>query len=91
MKRSGVCLPLPKTARLMLFIQLIALLEPLYSSGCIDHFPFAGEERVTLTAQLNVQLLFSRADSISIAAGADNLCVGIIFGMYLFFHSYLSA
>ena len=33
-----------------LFVQLVALFESLHSSGGINHFSFAGEERMAFTA-----------------------------------------
>jgi hypothetical protein len=39
-----------------LFVQFVALFEPLYSSGGINHFSFAGEEWMALAAQLNAKL-----------------------------------
>ena len=68
---------------------MVALFEPFYSSGGIDHFSLAGEEGMTFAAQLDAELLFSRTDCEGIAAGADHLGVRVKFGVYLLFHNSL--
>jgi hypothetical protein len=44
-----------------LILQLISLLESLYSSGGIQHATFTGKKRVTFAAHLDLQLFFRRA------------------------------
>jgi hypothetical protein len=72
-----------------LFVQLVTLLEPLYSAGRIHHFSFAGEEWVTLAAKLNSELFPGRTSGKSIAAGANNLRVLEKLGVNLFFHFFI--
>jgi hypothetical protein len=87
-KRKGADLR-PAPSRLNpqdLLIQLVALLEPLHSSGGINHFSFAGEEGMALAAQLDVKSFPGGAGGEDIAARASHLGIRIIFGMNFFFH-----
>jgi hypothetical protein len=62
------------------------LFKSFYSSGCIHHFPFTGEERMAFAAQLDVKLFFGGTGGKDIAAGAYNLRIRKIFGVNFLFH-----
>jgi hypothetical protein len=72
-----------------LFVQLVALFEPLHSTGRINHLSFSGKEGMALAAKLNSQLLFGGTDSEHVTAGADYLRIFKKFRMNLFFHFFI--
>jgi hypothetical protein len=67
-------------------LNLIAFLEPLDATGSVQHTALAGKERVAITANLDLELLFRRTGGKPVPAGTDNFGVGIVLGMNLFFH-----
>ena len=69
-----------------LILQLISLLESLYSPGGIQHTTFTGKKRVTVAAYLDLQLLFCRACFKGVTAGANYLGIVKILGMNFIFH-----
>jgi hypothetical protein len=72
-----------------LFVQLVTLLEPLHSSGCIHHLSFACKEGMALAAKLNSELFLGGTSSESIAAGANHLRVLEKLWVNLFFHFFI--
>jgi hypothetical protein len=71
---------------LWLTFNLVALLESLDASLRIQHTPLTREERVAIAAYLDLKLLLGGTGGKSIPAGTDNLGIGIVLGMNLFFH-----
>jgi hypothetical protein len=70
----------------MSIFYLVATFEAFHPAGGIHYLLLAGEEWVTFTAQLHSERLFGGASGEGIAAGADYLGIGVIFGMYLRSH-----
>ncbi len=73
----------------LLFVQLVALLEPLHSTSRINHLSFAGEKGMALAAKLNSKLFLGRTNGENVAAGANYLSVFKKFGVNLFFHFFI--
>jgi len=72
-----------------LFVQLVALLETFNSTSCINHFPFASEERMALAAKFDSELFFGRTDGKNVTAGANHLRIFKKLGVNLFFHFFI--
>jgi hypothetical protein len=69
-----------------LVFKLVPLFEPLDAAGGIQHPPFTGEKRVAFAAYLDAELLPGGTGGEPVAAGADDLGIGIILGVNFFFH-----
>lgn len=61
-------------------------LEAFYLARSVDDALLPGEEGVTLTTYFDLQCSLSCADDKGIATRTDNLCLIIVFGVYLIFH-----
>jgi len=70
-----------------LVFQLVTPFKPLHLPGSIYHPALSREERMTLTANLNLQYLLGGADSEGITTRANYLGVFIILGMNLVLHT----
>jgi hypothetical protein len=70
-----------------LVFHIVTLLETLHSTRGIKDTPLSGIKRVALAAHLNFQFLSGGAGGKSIATGADNFGIIVIFGMNFIFHS----
>jgi len=75
----------------ILVLDLVPLLEAFHLSGGVDYALFAGEERVTLAADLDLERGLSRPDSEGVATRTSDLSIFIILGMYLLFHVRLNS
>lgn len=72
--------------RLTLLFDIIPLLESFNTAGGVHHAAFAGEERVTVAANFNLEFFFRRTGGEGVAARANHYGIVIILRMNLFFH-----
>lgn len=73
----------------LLFVQLVALLEPLHSTSRINHLSFAGEEGMAFAAKLNSEGFPGGTDGEDVTAGASHLRILKKFRVNLFFHFFI--
>lgn len=67
-------------------LDLVPLLEAFHLSGGVDYALFAGEEGVTLAANLDLECGLSCTDSKRVAARTSDFGIFIILWMYFLFH-----
>jgi hypothetical protein len=68
-------------------LYLVALLEPLYTPGGVNHPALAGKERMTGAAQLDLHRFSGRTGGEGVATGTDYTGIVIIFGVNFILHS----
>jgi hypothetical protein len=78
----------PESLCFLLFwlFALVASLEALYSSGCVDDTVFAREQGMALAADFRSDQLLGSAGDKAVAASTCHLGIGIVGRMYLFLH-----
>jgi hypothetical protein len=65
-----------------------SLSEFFYPAHGINHFFLASIKRMAAGANFHLNVFFGGTYAKTVSASAANLGIGIIFGMYIFFHGY---
>ena len=73
----------------LLTFDSVLLVEPLYSSGCVNQFFLTREERMASGADFNLDIAYRRTSLNYVSACACNLSWLVIW-MYTLFHIYSS-
>ena len=71
---------------MILFVEIVTLLEAVYTSAGIDELLLAREKRMALGANINTKILLGRGSLDNLAASTTDRCF-LILGMDALFHS----